>query len=344
MAPQNRALLIAVVGGLVGVSFAWSCWLTPHEQTLAYFSTLTRGWELGAGALLALAAPSVAPRAAKHHHLLVPLGLGGIAISTLAYSAGTPFPGYAALLPVASTAMILAAGIERRRPSPAARVLESRPFVAVGDVSYSFYLWHWPVLVIAAQYIGHPLSLAANLTLVGLAFAISVLTTRWFEDPIRHSKRLAPSRLGLVLWPVTVSLTLLVVAGSAHAIHDRLDQLAGSIQPEAQAAATRRVQNQAKAAAPRMTPAEALVVWSASPRRGATPVPYALSPLVQDLARTSSRSVTAARRAATPAARSVASVTRPRTGRSVSTATPMRRCGCRASSATPGPTGTSSFR
>ena len=87
-----------------------------------------------------------------------------------------------------------------------------------------------------------------------------------------------------MLWPVTVSLTLLVVAGSAHAIHDRLDQLAGSIQPEAQAAATRRVQHQAKAAAPRMTPAEALVVWSASPRRGATPVPYALSPLVQDLA------------------------------------------------------------
>ena len=109
--------------------------------------------------------------------------------------------------------------------------------MAVGDVSYSFYLWHWPVLVIAAQYVGHPLSLAANMTLVGLALAISVLTTRWFEDPIRHSKRLAPPRLGLVLWPVTVSLTLLVVASSTQAIHQQLDQLAGSIQPEAQAAA-----------------------------------------------------------------------------------------------------------
>ena len=199
LAPQNRALVIAVVCGLVGVSFAWSCWLTSHAQTLAYFSTLTRGWELGVGALLALAAPSVGPRAARHHHLLVPLGLGGIAISTLAYSATTPFPGYAALLPVAYTGMTLAAGIERRRSSPAVRLLESRPFVAVGDVSYSFYLWHWPVLVIAAQYVGHPLSLAANLTLVGLALAISVLTTRWFEDPIRHSKRLAPPRLALVL-------------------------------------------------------------------------------------------------------------------------------------------------
>ena len=52
---------------------------------------------------------------------------------------------------------------------------------------------------------------------------------------------------GLVLSPVTVSLTLLVVASSTHAIHERLDQLAGSIQPEAQAAATRRVQNQAEA-------------------------------------------------------------------------------------------------
>jgi len=110
LAPQNRALVIAVVGGLVGASFAWSCWLTSHEQTLAYFSTLTRGWELGVGALLALAAPSVGPRAARRHDLLVPLGLGGIAISTLAYSATTPFPGYAALLPVASTAMILPLG------------------------------------------------------------------------------------------------------------------------------------------------------------------------------------------------------------------------------------------
>ena len=132
--------------------------------------------------------------------MLVPLGLGGIAVSTLAYSATTSFPGYAALLPVASTAMILAAGIERRRSSPAVRLLESRPFVAVGDVSYSFYLWHWPVLVIAAQYVGHPLSLAANLTLVGLALAISLLTTRWFEDPIRHSKRLAPPG-----WPGAVA-------------------------------------------------------------------------------------------------------------------------------------------
>ena len=125
------------------------------------------------GALLALAARA-GPAWPRSTITSRPLGLGGIAISS-AYSAATPFPGYAALLPVASTATILAAGIERRRPSPAARVLESRPFVAVGDVSYSFYLWHWPVLVIAAQYIGHPLSLAANLTLVGLAFAISVL-------------------------------------------------------------------------------------------------------------------------------------------------------------------------
>jgi peptidoglycan/LPS O-acetylase OafA/YrhL len=284
LAPQNRAYLTAAVGGLVGVSFAWSCWLTPHEQTLAYFSTLTRGWELGVGALLALAAPRIGARAARHDGLLVALGLGGIAVSTLAYSASTSFPGYAALLPVASTAVILAAGIERRRRSRAVRVLESRPFVVVGDVSYSFYLWHWPVLVIAAEYVGHPLTLTANLALVGLAFAVSVVTTRWFEDPIRHSRRLAPPRLCLVLWPITVSATLLVVATSTHAIHDRLDRIADSIHPEALAVATRRVQHEATVAAPHLTPAEALVAWSASSRRAEKPVPDALSPLVQDLA------------------------------------------------------------
>ena len=196
-------------------------------------------------------------------------GLGGIAISTLAYSASTPFPGYAALLPVASTAMILAAGIEGRRPSPAARVLEE-PAV------------RWPsamcplVLLLALASAGdrravhRPPAVARRQPDTGrdVAFAISVLTTRWFEDPIRHSKRLAPSRLGLVLWPVTVSLTLLVVAGSAHAIHDRLDQLAASIQPEAQAAATRRVQRQAESGSASHD-AGGRRWWSGALRRGA---------------------------------------------------------------------------
>ena len=167
LAPQNRALLIAVVGGLVGVSFAWSCWLTPHEQTLAYFSTLTRGWELGVGALLALAAPSVAPRAAKHHHLLVPLGfgwhrrldaclLGGHVVSGLRGAAAGRLHGHDPRC------------WDRATQAEPGRAATGEPAVrGRRRVSYSFYLWHWPVLVIAAQYIGHPLSLAANLTLVG---------------------------------------------------------------------------------------------------------------------------------------------------------------------------------
>jgi len=78
------------------------------------------------------------------------------------------------------------------------------PLRLVGDVSYSFYLWHWPVLVIVAGYVGHELSVAANLALMIAAFGLSYVTYRLYENPLRHARSLRVPRFGLCLWPVTV--------------------------------------------------------------------------------------------------------------------------------------------
>ena len=97
-------------------------------------------------------------------------------------------------------------------------LLARAPFRFVGDVSYSFYLWHWPVLVIPMEYEGHALGLATNLLLLAAAFALSVVTYRLYENPLRHSAALSARPLAaLKLWPVTVgAVALLGTAGIAY--------------------------------------------------------------------------------------------------------------------------------
>ena len=94
-----------------------------------------------------------------------------ICIAAVAFSSSTPFPGYAALLPTIGAALVIAAA-----PGSGSRLLSLAPFRYVGDRSYAFYLWHWPVLVIAAEYVGHDLSTAVRLGLLAGAFGLSILS------------------------------------------------------------------------------------------------------------------------------------------------------------------------
>ena len=143
------------------------------DAQYAYFSTATRAWELALGAALAIVAPRLRGAAAlarprPHLHAAV------------AFSNSTPFPGYAALLPTIGAALVIAAA-----PGSASRLLSLAPFRYVGDRSYALYLWHWPVLVIAAEYVGHDLSTAVRLGLLAGAFGLSILSYGLYENPIR---------------------------------------------------------------------------------------------------------------------------------------------------------------
>jgi peptidoglycan/LPS O-acetylase OafA/YrhL len=186
---RRRGRLLIVVSGLGVASLAWSIISTRASENAAYFSTFARAWELALGAALAIASPRLGARVRW-------LGLAAIAAAAVAFSSATPFPGYAALLPAGGAALAIAAG------GPA-RLLSSAPLRFVGDRSYAFYLWHWPVLTIAVQYAGHDLSTPVKLLLLLGAFALSTLSYVLVENPIRHAK--LPAR---VLWPASAGVAL----------------------------------------------------------------------------------------------------------------------------------------
>ena len=217
-----RRRLLWVVVAVAAASFAWSVHATAADRTSAYFSTGARAWELALGAALAIGALRL-PAAAGW------LGLGCIVAAGVAYSSSTAFPGYAALLPTLGAALVIAA-----RHGGAARLLSTGPMRYVGDRSYAFYLWHWPVLVIAAGYAGHELSTPTRLGLLAGAFLLSVLTYALFENPIRHMRWRAPT--GALLWPASAAVILAValpILASLHSKATRIASASAAVQPAA---------------------------------------------------------------------------------------------------------------
>ncbi len=175
------------IGAVVVGSFALSFYLTGTNEPWAFFSLPTRAWELGAGAALALAVPRLG---ALPRGLATGIGLVGLAMvvaSGVVISTETPFPGVAALLPVLGTAAVVAAGV-RRPAAPAARALGWGPMRYMGRISYSLYLWHWPILVLVPVALGGPLPLEGRLALVAAAIPLSAVTQRLVEEPLRRGR------------------------------------------------------------------------------------------------------------------------------------------------------------
>ncbi|WP_374947946.1 acyltransferase family protein [Agreia sp.] len=175
--------LFGVVVAVSILSLAFSIVYTQTNPAQAYFVTFTRMWEFGAGAVLALL-PRLRPTRAWLSNVL---GYGGIAIVLgcgYFYDKATPFPGYAAVLPVVGTMAIILAS-HRARWYDAGSVLSMRPVSFVGDISYSLYLWHWPLIIIAPFVPGWGLSTINRLVLFVLCFVIAWLTKKFIEDPTR---------------------------------------------------------------------------------------------------------------------------------------------------------------
>lgn len=201
-----------VIGLLIAtacvLSLAWSIHDTAANPQAAYFSTPARIWELGCGATLALLAARTRALPEVLRELLGWVGLAMIVAAALLYSSQTSFPGYAGLLPVIGSALIIAAGMTPTRVG-VDRVLSARPLPYIGDRSYTFYLWHYPALILVWQATGRVLPVSINLVLLIGAFMFSAFTYRFFEDRLRFARWLRGWRTAAI---VPVALTISVAA------------------------------------------------------------------------------------------------------------------------------------
>ncbi|MFD4522700.1 acyltransferase family protein [Streptomyces sp. NPDC058470] len=213
LAKRRRALLAVPLVALCMVSFWLSLTVTESSASWAYFGSHTRVWELGVGALLAMWATTPMP-ARIPTWLSAPLtwtGLAAIVLAALRFNDNTPFPGYHALVPVLGTAFVLAGGFSPAR-FDARLLLARKPVVWLGGMSYGWYLWHWPILVIGPKALGRPESVGLALVLSAGALLLAMATLRLVENPVRfHTTFRGRPNRALVLG---VGLSAIVVLSS----------------------------------------------------------------------------------------------------------------------------------
>ncbi|WP_380167808.1 acyltransferase family protein [Jannaschia sp. R86511] len=184
-------VLAVVTGVLVAASFVYGVLLTAQSQPLAYFLPWTRVWELGVGALLAMAAVHLARLPQLMRAGLAVAGLAAVLLACVLLDGSTPFPGTAALLPVLGTAAVVAAGTGGS--SVLGRALSVGPLLTLGKLSYGWYLWHWPVLLLGPRLVGDDPGLALRLGLAALSLGLAALTYALLEDPVRRQRALVAS-------------------------------------------------------------------------------------------------------------------------------------------------------
>ena len=183
-----RAKMATSLVVVIGASYWLSVVQTESQPTSAYFSPFTRAWELALGALIAVGAPLLRHIPAHRAALLTWTGLAAIAAAALTFTAQTAYPGSLVAIPVVGAALVIAGGVVAPRAG-AERLLGLGPFQWLGKRSYALYLWHWPILIIAAEQAGKTtLPLTENLALVLLAVVISMASYAIVENPIRHWK------------------------------------------------------------------------------------------------------------------------------------------------------------
>ena len=205
---RRPALMKVAVGVVTAISFAVSLHQVEHARTAAFFLLPARAWELGLGAMLAVAAKPRWPRWVDEALAIV--AVGTILYCIKQYNEGTPFPGMGALAPCAAAAILIWTGTAE---TLVARAFSLAPMVWIGRISYSLYLWHWPVIVFASIGLFLPRTPAVMAGEVLVSIALAWGSWRFVEQPFRR---------GVSGWP-----TPRVLAGGAAAMAAALAIAAG---------------------------------------------------------------------------------------------------------------------
>ncbi|MGD0313810.1 MAG: acyltransferase family protein [Acidimicrobiales bacterium] len=213
-----QARLAVGLVAVIAASFTISVLQTASSPTVAYFSPFTRAWELALGALVAVGTTWLRKVPAPAGSVMTWVGLAAISFGAIAFDSHTAYPGSLVAIPVGGACLVIAGGVNTPRWA-AERLLGLAPFRWFGRLSYSLYLWHWPILIIAAEAAGRSsLPFAKNIVWLAVALAASVISFRLVENPIRHAPfgRAQWASLALGAGLVAVSLGVATIQLNVH--------------------------------------------------------------------------------------------------------------------------------
>jgi peptidoglycan/LPS O-acetylase OafA/YrhL len=241
VADRGRRVPLGIVGlGLI--SLLASIWLTGVNQPWAFFLLPTRAWELADGGLLAVGLGRLVgiPRGLAASATVI--GLALIVAAALRFDDATPFPGVAAIVPVAGAALVILGGIPSDRPLPV-RLLALGPFRFLGRISYSIYLWHWPILLFGAVLLGPGMTIPLAL----LTIPVAAASQRWVEEPLRHGRLIGVAPGRNLIQAAGVGLAVVLAAALTTAISAGTGRIAAAgdaspASPSASADSPRAVQ------------------------------------------------------------------------------------------------------
>ena len=178
----SRRVVGIGISAITVVSFLFSLYLTAANPIWSFYSLPTRAWELGIGALLLFVPNNFFSLRSANSSLFVWAGAFLLVLSVFAFSERTAFPGYNALLPTVGTAVLIAAIAVW--PPILNDLSRLRIVQWLGEISYPFYLWHWPLLVLPSTRFGRELTLIERIFFILLTALAADLTHRWIEKPI----------------------------------------------------------------------------------------------------------------------------------------------------------------
>ena len=220
----------AAIGAGLALSFAIAVWTQDWGDSSAFYLLPARAWELLAGSVLALGMiPAVMSRLAKE--VVAIAGVLAIAVAVALYDAQTVFPGVTALLPVLGSAAL----IHCAPGTMTGRVLSCAPLVGIGLISYSLYLWHWPLIVFTQYWLGEAFTPLHSAALIGASFAAAWASWRWIEAPFRDHLRFPQKRVfawsgGGMAALGALALAMLPAGGWADRFDARTEMLAAGAQ------------------------------------------------------------------------------------------------------------------
>jgi peptidoglycan/LPS O-acetylase OafA/YrhL len=232
----GRTWAMGLITGVLVVSLLSSVALTfgalpiPASEGVAFFSPVSRAWEFAAGALIALWAAGSSILSRRRAGLAGLLGVLLLAGSAVLIPATEAFPGYIAVVPVLGTSLLL---LSVKSPSVLGRPLSTRLAGWLGDMSYGWYLWHWPLIVFAdALWPGHTwVKIAAAVVGLGVAWA----SFTWLEQPIRTRRPVRPWATLRLIFACTVPplllLTFLAVQADRHWGDPAIQSLSKQVEP-----------------------------------------------------------------------------------------------------------------